>query len=308
VAGKVAAELKSGWNLRESLDRQPNVFPPLVVALTTVGEESGTLPEVMAEMEKYYVLQQRLQQDFWSQIRWPLLQLLVATLVIAMLILVLGSVKVADASGLKPLDPLGFGLVGASGAIIFLSAVAGAVVVLLGGCWLGRRLLGRSAWLEGFLLRVPLVGRCLRALAVTRFALALHLMLDSGVSVARALQLALLATDNAAFLAAYPKVEAGIQGGHGVAASLARARLFPQRFLGVIAVAEESGQLPEALRYQAAEYDEDSRRRLTLLTQVASGLVWLLIAVLLIATIFRMFDLVYLKNVEFFLNQYLDKM
>jgi type II secretory pathway component PulF len=50
--------------------------------------------------------------------------------------------------------------------------------------------------------------------------------------------------------------------------ALSRTHLFPQEFLHVIAVGEESGRLSEVLQQQAEHYQEESSRRMTILTWV----------------------------------------
>jgi len=54
VAAQISKELKAGWSLQDAIGKQASVFPPIFLALVTVGEESGNLPEVLAELEKYY--------------------------------------------------------------------------------------------------------------------------------------------------------------------------------------------------------------------------------------------------------------
>src|SRR5271166_2499582 len=127
VAAKICTDLKAGWSLQDALKKQENVFPPLFVALCTVGEESGNLPEVLGELEKYYILRLKLRREFLSQISWPVIQFIAAILIVAGLILILGILPKKD-SREEPLDPLGMGLIGPEGAIKFLSVVA--VVIL----------------------------------------------------------------------------------------------------------------------------------------------------------------------------------
>jgi len=70
------------------------------------------------------------------------------------------------------------------------------------------RLLRGQALVDEFLLRTPVVGRCLRALALTRFCLALRLTLETGMPIAKALRLSFRATGNAAFTARLDKATA----------------------------------------------------------------------------------------------------
>ena len=297
VAGRIAKELKSGWGLQEALQKQQAAFPPLFLALAAVGEESGTLPLVLGELEKYYVLRQRLRRDFLQEIFWPIFQLVAAILVIAGLIYVTGYIAQVQGRSETP-DPLGIGLVGKEGAIRFLELVV--VTVVMGGTlvWLLKHLLRRQALVERLLLRLPLIGAYVRAMVLARFCLALHFLLEAGLSIRKVLRLAFLASDHPAFIAGLPKAEAALRQGNSITASLAAAQVFPKDFLGRLAIAEDSGRLPELLEQQAQELDERARRRLTVLNRLASWLVWAAIAALIAFAIVRLFNVAYKETLE----------
>jgi type IV pilus assembly protein PilC len=293
ATGRLTTDLKAGWSLHEALEKQGNVFPPLFRALTTVGEETGNLPEVMGELEKYYVTQQKLQRDFISDITWPVIQFVAAVLVVAGLILVLGIV--GQTTG-KKIDPLGVGLIGYDGAITFLSIVGGAVFAAFLLVRFTMYLSGRVPLIQRLIFRVPILGPCLRALALTRLCIALRLMLDTRMSVLKAIRLAFVATDNAAFRAAAPQVEGAIRRGNTIADSFAQTAVIPGAFRSAVAVAEESGRLPEMCAVQAENYDEQARRRLSTLNKCASVAIWLTVAGFIIAAIFQIFTTIILPN------------
>jgi type II secretory pathway component PulF len=93
-----------------------------------------------------------------------------------------------------------------------------------------------------------------------------------------------------AFVATFPEVEKSVRQGNSLATSFGKARVFPDRFLSAVAVAEDSGRLPESLRFLSDEYDDETRRRLTWLTRVASFVVWLAVAIVIIIVIFTIFN------------------
>jgi type IV pilus assembly protein PilC len=297
VAAKISKDLKAGWSLQDALNKQEDAFPPLFMALTAVGEETGNLPEVLHELEKYYELQQKLRRDFWGQVSWPVIQFVAAVLVVTMLIYILGIIAEVR-HGEAPLDPLGLGLYGTTGAIIFFGAVTSTVLAATLLFLLVKRLFRRRALVERVLLATPGLGPCLRAITMTRFCVAGRMMLETNLSVFKMLRLAFLATDNAAFTSTIPKVEASLRQGNSITTALTTANVFSERFLAAVAVAEESGRLPESLRFQGDEYDDESRRRLTFLTRVAGSLVWLVVAAIIITCIITIFRTVYLGNIE----------
>ncbi len=287
VAGRIAEHLQTGQSLKQALKQESDRFPPLFLAMAGIGEETGMLPEVFAEMEKFYTRQQQLRRDFLRRIAWPVIQLVLAILTITGLIFILGMLP--RNPGQPPFDPLGLGLSGPGGALIFLGVVAGSIAVIGVGCWLLRRLVRGRGWIDGVLLRVPAVGPCLQSLAMSRFCLALRLTTETGMSIMDAVRLSLRATGNNAFTAWTGPIQASLRDGEELTRSLANCTLFPEEFLTVMAVAEESGQIAEVLRHQGNHYDEESGRRLTTLTAAAGYLVWLLVGAILIFAIFRLF-------------------
>ncbi|HXG10147.1 MAG TPA: type II secretion system F family protein [Gemmataceae bacterium] len=289
VAARIAERLEHGDDLESALENERHAFPPLFLALAGVGEQTGNLPEVFAELEKYYRLQQKLWRQFIAQIRWPALQFGMAVAVITLLIWILGII--ADTRGGQPMDPLGLGLTGTSGAITFLAGALGFVAGVFGLYLFVTRVLRQQGPVDEFLLWLPAIGPCLRALALARFCLALRLTTESGMSITKALRLSLRATGNGAFIARIPIVERTLKAGDELAVALARCRIFGNEFINIVAVGEESGRIAEVMEHQAEYYGEEAAHRLKLLAQVAAWGVWLFVAALIIFAIFRIYSL-----------------
>jgi type IV pilus assembly protein PilC len=298
VAAQISKELKAGWSLQDAIGKQSSVFPPIFLALVTVGEESGNLPEVLNELEKYYRVQQKLRREFIDQITWPVVQLVLAVFVIAALVVILDFISKLNPGSDATKDPLGLGLVGVDGAVKIVGGFFGSIAILAALYYTIKRLLRRRAIVEKVLLKVPIFGPCIRAIALTRFCVALHLMLETSLSVRKTLRLALVATDNLAFTAAQGAVESALSRGETITSALSSCKVFPAHFLGTVAVAEESGRLPEVLRNQAEEYDEEARRRLSVVNKVVSYLIWLGILGIMAFAVIRIFLNVYLKPIE----------
>ena len=284
IAERIRQQVERGESLEDALQPDRAAFPPLFMAMAVVGEQSGNLPEVFGELERYFVLQLQLKRQFWGQIAWPLFQLIAGIFVIAGMIWLIGILSPVTS---QPWDPLGLGLTGTGGAIAFLCICFGTLAAIVLGYMVLTRTLKQKAAVDAFLLRIPVIGPCLMALALTRFCLALRLTTETGMSITRAMRLTLRATSNAAFEARSNVVEDGLKHGDDLTVALTSAGLFPQQFLHIVAVAEEAGRLSEVMKHQAEHYQEESSRRLTILTQVTAWGVYGLVALLLIIVIFR---------------------
>ncbi len=165
VADRIALELQQGSSLKKALQQVQESFPPLFLSMASVGEDTGMLAEVFAELEKFFARQLKLQRAFISQITWPVIQLILAILVIAGLILILGFLPPPE-PGQKPYDPLGLGLFGVNGAMIFLGVVAAIAASLAGGWIVLTRMLAQRGWVDALLLAIPVLGPCLHSMAL----------------------------------------------------------------------------------------------------------------------------------------------
>lgn len=283
VCERIRHRLEDGRDLESALEPEIRVFPTIFHTLVGLGEQTGNLPEIFQELENYFRMQSKLRVQFVAQSIWPVLQFIVAVFVVAGMLLVLGLITPA---GSEPFDPLGLGLTGPVGAAIFLGVVFGSVSLFATALLVGRRIFHGGA-VDGLLLRVPVVGPCLRALALSRYCLAQRLTLETAMPITAAVKLSLRATGNAAFAAAADKAVAGVRRGGDLTQALERTRLFPEEFLHILEVGEESGRLNEVLQQQAQQYQDESSRRMTILTWVASALIWLFVAIFIVVLVFR---------------------
>src|SRR5689334_18003695 len=83
LAERIASSLEAGSSLEAALKRDQDCFPPLFRSLASVGERSGSLPEIFGELEKYYLRQQQLRRQFLAKITWPVFQFFAAIAVLA---------------------------------------------------------------------------------------------------------------------------------------------------------------------------------------------------------------------------------
>jgi type II secretory pathway component PulF len=302
VADRIVVKLQQGDDLETALEKEKAYFPPMFLSLAVVGEQTGNMPEVFRELERYFVLQQKLHRQFWATLAWPLLQFFAAMYVVIPGMLWVLGVIAEMRPGTEPLDPLGLGLLGGWGALTFIGIVTGLLLLLAGAYFLVTRLLRQGRLVDGMMLKVPLLGPCLRSLALGRFCLALRMTTDTGMSITRAVRVSLRATGNEAFAASSAAVKENLKEGDDLSVALASSGLFPEDFLNILANAEEGGRVTEVLDHQTDHYQEEAGRRLTRLTWAASVLLWVVIGIIILVFVFRIFWIAYLKP----LNEALD--
>eukprot|EP00456_Euglypha_rotunda_P087065 TRINITY_DN884_c0_g1_i3.p1 TRINITY_DN884_c0_g1~~TRINITY_DN884_c0_g1_i3.p1 ORF type:complete len:169 (-),score=47.33 TRINITY_DN884_c0_g1_i3:292-798(-) len=146
-----------------------------------------------------------------------------------------------------------------------------------------------QTFVHSLLLKIPVVGGCLRSFAIARFSWAFALTQQSGMSIEPSLEASLKATGNGAFIASIPQTVAMIAAGEDFATTLQLTGLYPRDYLEMVRVGETTGTVPEALQRISPQLEEQARRSLSALTLALAWLVWAMVAALIIFIILRVF-------------------
>ena len=286
IAERMAVRLEAGDSLSDALKPEAWRFPLLFVELIAVGEVAGRLPVVFAELERHYEAELDAKRKFMTALIWPGIMYFGAIMVLTLLILVLGSVQGLND---KPLDPLGFGLVGTSGAFWFLSYAVSFTLFVVGTVFIVARTPNARATAEAYALKIPGLAPVARAFALHRFSMAAHMNFEAGLKADRVLKSSLRATANKAYQQEGERAAKMSRKGSEIVETLGKlgTHLFPDEFVAAVHVGEESGRLAEVLHKEAEIYREASLRGMKFIVKLITGLVYAIIAILVIVCIFR---------------------
>ena len=124
---------------------------------------------------------------------------------------------------------------------------------------------GRAAY-DRFKLRLPVVGRLVRLIAISRFARTLSTLLAGGLPIIRALDTAGEVAGNTVLAETIDAARLSITEGASVAAPLRASGEFPPLVTHMIEVGEQSGELEAMLGKVADTYEEQVETTVTRLT------------------------------------------
>ncbi len=281
----VSEAIDAGADMREALADTDEYFPELFQELAHVGHQTGHLDEALAQLAGHYEFQLKIRRGFLMSMAWPLIELSASILIIAGLIYMLGAIGARTG---HPIDILGFGLVGTPGLVKYFGFLT---LVGAGGfaVWWGiRRGLAWTKPVQRFMIRLPGIGTALDSLALGRLSWALHLTLNSGMDVRRAVALALRTTRNARYTDQMTFIDSWIQQGGSLYDAFTQAGVFPRSFLDVLHVGESTGMIVESMKKLADQYREKSEGAMKILAVVGFFVCFGVIALILIAVILKL--------------------
>jgi general secretion pathway protein F len=144
---------------------------------------------------------------------------------------------------------------------------------------------GRVRW-DAVKLRIPVVGKVVRLLAISRFSRTLSTLLAGGIPIVRALDISKLVANNAIIGQAVSKASESLTEGATLAGPLRASGEFPPLVIHMVDVGERSGELEPMLRKIAENYDEQVESTVTRLTALLEPLLILLMVGIVLGIIF----------------------
>jgi len=144
-------------------------------------------------------------------------------------------------------------------------------------------------------MKIPVLGKSLESLALSRLTWSLALSLDSGMDARRAVELSIKAAQNPYYESSLARVTGGIRANKQFHESFHEAGVFPEDFVNQLEAAELAGATSESLLRLAKEYEDRARTAMRVLTAIATVLVMLIVGAVMIVAIFTLFYHAYLK-------------
>lgn len=270
LLARLRGAVLEGQSLGAALAAYPETFSDLYRTLITAGEASGKLPDVLARLADHVEEQQAVQQKFMIAMIYPVIVMVMCVLAVTGLMIYVVPQVVGVFESTKQTLPLitrimlGFSkFLQATWVLWLLAAIGGAIAARLAL----RREAVRFRW-HARLLRLPVVGRLLRAQQSSQLAATLSILVGSGVPVLNALNAGVGVVSNLPMRAAVERAANAVREGAGLSQSLAQGRQFPPVLIHLIASGEASGRLPQTLAAAAHQQRRDVENRTAALAAV----------------------------------------
>lgn len=287
VLGLVRDRVNEGASLADAL-AAAGPFSDLYVSMVRAGEAGGALEQVLDRLADYLESQVRLRNKVTSILIYPSVMFVFAMLVVVALVTVVLPQITELLTSLNQKLPWYTTLIidGSS----FTRQWWWAIVMLLAAIVFGVRSLlrtdaGRERW-DRTKLKLPVLGKVVRMLAISRLTRTLSTLLAGGIPIVRSLDIAKHVANNVMIGRAIEAASESITGGASLAKPLRASGEFPPLVTHMIEVGEQSGELEAMLAKVAENYDEQVETTMTRLTALLEPLLILLMVGMVVVIIF----------------------
>jgi type IV pilus assembly protein PilC len=260
IVADMCERIKSGAPLSEAMAAHNRVFGSVFVGLVKAGEANGDLTESFMHMTNHMKWSSELKRRVRKAISYPLMLLVVMTLVIIVLMVAVVP-KLVDF-----MTSQGFDLPLHTRALIATSEFVQShwwvllitpILLFVTFKIMYRFIPGVAYWLDGMVMRMPIIGNAARKINLSRFAHFFGVLFRSGIDILDSLEAARDVVTNRVLKQSISTVIRSVTEGNSLTESLKISGEFPNLVVRMFKVGEDSGNMNEALENVAYFYNRE---------------------------------------------------
>lgn len=272
IAESALKEVRSGKPISDALASHPKLFPTVYTQTLRAGETSGQFPEVTGRLAEFQENEVARRSQVVSALIYPAILGLTAIFVVVFLLTFVVPRLSGVFAGMGDDLPGSTKLLLASTDLLTKQwyIVVGGIIFAIIGYRMWTSTENGRVQRDALILRMPVLGPVIKKATVSRFARVLSTLLFGGVPILQALEISGLAAGNRVFLLSAQQVEHEVREGVAVAQAMRDAGAFPPVLTHMVAIGEETGDLPKMLGRVADSLDfevDNGMRRLTAMVE-----------------------------------------
>lgn len=253
LLSKISSCLKKGMSLSEAFSEHETLFGPLYISLLKIGETSGNLPEVLNRLSEDLKFQKELKSQISQALTYPsvIMMVCIAAVYFVLTFIVPKMSGIFTKSSQAPWYTQT--IIKVSNFFVNNEAiiVGGIIVALIMLSYAFKQVRFKN-WLYVSAARLPGVGKIILTAERIRFSSSMAMMLDAGLPLDTTLELTSNTLKHADFKRDAKQALTQLKSGKQLSFVLSKTRIFPDFFLSIIKVGEETGNLPRVFKEVAS--------------------------------------------------------
>ena len=270
IFSDISNSVSLGNSLADSMAEFPKVFAELDVMLVKTAEMSGELPNCFKMLSNWYQFRNRIKKIILSGLLLPLL-------IFHILVFI------------APLPSMGLGRLSIAGYMRQVAIILGAFYLLIGITLAIYPSMPKTGQLrrifDALILRIPLLGRALRELSISRYCKAFNMLYKAGVPIRECAAQALKATGNLIISELFEGGAASVAAGNMTSEGFSRS--LPLEYLNLWQTGEQTGELDKMIDKVAEIAGDKAEHLLTEFSRWLPKLAYALVCIVLIILIFK---------------------
>ena len=292
ILNKVFKNIQKGNSISDSF-KYTNKFSIFFISMIKSGEISGNLDEVMLKMYEYYEKEYKLRSKMINIMIYPIILIIASICVILfMLIAIVPNYEsIFITNGTKP--PFITSILINISIFLRKNYLLIILLIILSICLLIYKLNTSQKiqiLIEKIQLKIPIINNIIRLAITTKFSRAFYILNKSGVNIREAIDISFQVIENHTLNNQIINCKESISRGSGISQSLRLVEIFPNLFLTMIAIGEESGRLDESLSSINKFYEQELENKIEQGMKIFEQVITIVIAITIGFMVFAMFS------------------
>jgi type IV pilus assembly protein PilC len=259
VITEIKEDVEAGSTLHQALRKHPKVFDDLYCNLVASGEQSGSLDIMLKRLSEYIENTVKLRNQVRQAMMYPaaisIFAAIVAIFMLWKIIPVFAGIFVELGAELPLITAAVMNLSKFVQKYILFMVIGFIAAFILFRYW-KKTPGGHWAW-DRFLLKIPLFGKLLNKVALTRLTRTLSTLISGGVPMLESLKISASTTGNVLLEKQIMDARQLVSEGKSLHDAFQESGRFPLMLIQMINVGEATGTLDEMLGKLANFYDEE---------------------------------------------------
>jgi len=255
---KISAALKKGSSLSNAFAEHPQLFDPLYISLLEIGETSGNLPEVLKRLGDDLKFRKELKSQITQALTYPSVIMFVCLAAVYFVLTFIVPKMAGIFTDLSLAPWYTQMIIGVSNFFVDyeLFIVGGIIMALVAISYAFKQAEFRN-WCYITASKLPGIGKIILTAERIRFASSMAMMLDAGLQLDTTFKLTANTLKHQDLKREANQALGQLKAGKQLSYVLSKTSIFPEFFLSIIKVGEETGTLPRVFQEVASRSRTD---------------------------------------------------
>lgn len=283
-AARTAASLRDrilrGEALSDSVAAYPRSFPPLYANMIRAGEASGALAQVLLRLVSHYERSLDMRGKIIQALTYPTIVIALGIVTVIVTMVKIVPKFMAIFKGMKVTLPLPTRILIGTSHFLQVYGIFVAIALVMLFILFQRHIQtpkGRYWW-DGLKLRVPLIKGIVATGIYVNFARTLQTLLANGVPVLQALRITEQTVGNVVIGEELHHARERVTDGTTISGPLAAGKVLPPMMTDMLAIGEQTGDMPGALEHISRRYEAELDRNIKIFTTALEPILIVLVA------------------------------
>lgn len=293
IFNKVTNHIQKGNSITESF-QETNSFSNFFISMVKAGEISGNLDKVMNNLSDYYDKEHKLKSKIILILIYPVILVILslASMIFMLLFIVPNFEIIFQNSGINP--PIFTKILINISKFIRGNHIFILILFIISLSMINHYMKNNDKVKNTLKFKIPIIKDINKLIITSKFCRSFSILIEGGIQIIDAINISSQVIDNKFIYERLAISREYIKRGDSISNSLSKPDIFPELFISMINIGEESGRLDSSLKTINEFYENDLDTKIQqfvkIIEPVITIIIGIIVGIFIISMVLPMFD------------------